>query len=78
MPKEHDVRVSPDRRLGGWKTTQGGETIAHLPTQAAAFAIGEREARHDGVDLVIYGRDKRIQSKTRYGNGPHPPRDRER
>ena len=77
MPKKHDVHVSPDRERGGWKTTQGGETIANLPTQAEAFRIGEREARHDRVDLVIYGRDGRIQSKDSYGNDLNPPRDRE-
>ena len=72
MPKVDDVYVSPDRRLGGWRTTRGSETIARLATQAAAYAIGEREARHWGVGLVIYGRDGRIQSKECYSDDPHP------
>ncbi len=77
MPQKHDVHVSPDRDHGYWKTTQGGATIASHLTHAEAFKIGERESRHDGVDLIIHERDGRIRSKDSYGNDPKPPRDRE-
>jgi hypothetical protein len=70
MPQHHDVHVSQDRVRGDWQTTHGSRTIARLPTQAAAFAIAEREARYHGVALVVHGRDGRIESTDHYGNSP--------
>ena len=57
--------------------TQGGETIASRLMQAEAFRIGEREARHDRVYLVVQERDGRIRSKNSYGTESRPPQDRE-
>lgn len=71
-----DVHVSKNGD-SGWKVTQNGETLSTHRTQANAGDRGEREARRDGVDLVIHGRDGRIRSKDSYGNDPNPPRDRE-
>ena len=77
MPQKHDVHVSPDLDHNYWKTTRGGETIASRLTHAEAFKLGEREARHDRVDLVIHERDGRIRSRDRYGNDPKSLQDRE-
>jgi hypothetical protein len=76
MAGRKDVHVS---RHGdsSWKVTQAGERISTHRTQANASERGRAEARRDGVDLVVHGRDGRIRSKDSYGNDPNPPRDRE-
>ena len=77
MPRRQDVHVSRNPGRSTWKTSRGGETISNHRTQANAAAAGRREAKREGVDLVIHGRDGRIRSKDSYGNDPLPPRDRE-
>jgi hypothetical protein len=71
-----DVHVS---KLGNssWKVTQNGERISTHQTQSNAIDRGKSEARRDGVDLVVHGRDGKIRSKDSFGNDPNPPRDTE-
>ena len=75
--RKSDVHVSRDRDKGGWKVTQGGDKLGNSRTQEGAAQRGEREARQDGVDLVVHGRDGKIRSKDSYGNDPNPPKDTE-
>jgi Uncharacterized protein conserved in bacteria (DUF2188) len=75
MAKKHDVHVSRDG--DGWKVTQAGERLSGHRTQATANDKGRAEAKRDGVDLVIHGRDGKIRSKDSYGNDPNPPKDTE-
>lgn len=48
---------------GGWKVTRAGRAMSEHKTQKAAIDAGRREARRDGADLVMHGRDGRIRSK---------------
>ena len=77
MGRRHDVHVSRNPGRSTWKVTQNRETISNHRTQENAAGAGRREARRDGVDLVVHGRDGRIRSKDSYGNDPNPAKDRE-
>jgi len=47
----------------GWKVTRGGRAVSEHRTQKAAIEAARREAKRDGVTLVIHGRDGRVRSK---------------
>ena len=72
MARSKPVFVSPDR--GRWKATQGGETLSRHRTQQAAIDAGRREARRDGAELNVQGRDGQIRIKNTYGTDPFPPK----
>jgi Uncharacterized protein conserved in bacteria (DUF2188) len=76
--RNHDVQVSPK---GGGRTgytvKQDGHVLSQHNKQGTAIDAGKQEAKRDGVDLTIRGRDGRIRSKDSYGNDPLPPRDTE-
>jgi hypothetical protein len=76
MSKKHDVHVVRDQN-NNWRVKQDGDRLSTHQTQSNAIARGKAEARRDGVDLVVHGRDGKIRSKDSYGNDPLPPRDTE-
>lgn len=43
-------------------------------TKAEATAAARGIARNQGTELVIHGRDGRIQSKDSHGHDPYPPK----
>jgi uncharacterized protein YdaT len=43
-------------------------------TKAEATAAARSIARNQGTELVIHGRDGRIQSKDSHGHDPYPPK----
>lgn len=45
-------------------------------TKTEALEKGKNMAINKGVELVIHGRNGKIQDKDSYGNDPIPPRDR--
>ena len=45
-------------------------------TKEEALARGKEIAMNKGVELIIHGKDGRIQDADSYGNDPIPPRDR--
>ncbi len=74
----HDVQVSPKGGgHKGYKVTQDHRVISEHNKQSTAIQSGKREAKKDGVDLTIRGRDGQIRSKDSYGRDPLPPRDTE-
>jgi hypothetical protein len=72
MARSKPVFVSPDG--GRWKATQGGETLSRHRTQQAAIDAGRREAKRDGAELNVQGRDGQIRIKNTYGSDPFPPK----
>lgn len=44
-------------------------------TKGLADDAGRPIARKEKVEIVIHGRDGRIQDKDSFGNDSHPPRD---
>lgn len=72
MSKAKPVFVSP--KGGGWKVTQGGQTISEHRKQVTAIDSGRREARRDSAELNVQGRNGQIRIKNTYGEDPHPPK----
>ncbi len=62
---------------GGWIRGEGNSRLTTVtPTKAEAVDIARGIARNQQSELVIHGRDGKIQDKDSYGNDPCPPRDR--
>jgi hypothetical protein len=69
---KRDVHVVP--HYNGWATKrEGGVRVGRLAeTQAEAIEIGKRMAKRDKVQLVVHGRDSKIQDRYSYGKDPLP------
>lgn len=63
---------------GGWNVKAGGSSKAtkHHDTKAAAEAHATQIAKNQGAELVIHGKDGKIQNKNSFGNDPCPPKDK--
>jgi hypothetical protein len=61
----------------GWAVKGEGNTRFTIITEIKKDAVeAAREiARNNHSELVIHGRDGRIQDKDSYGNDPLPPKD---
>ncbi len=64
--------VAVEPRPSGWAVqTDGTKRAASLhSTKADAVAAGRAQAQRQGAELVIKGKDGRIQSKDSHGNDP--------
>lgn len=76
MPRK-TTHVVPNSR-GGWDVKQGGAERAsrHCETKADAVDVGRTISRNQDSELVIHGRDGRIQRSDSHGHDPCPPRDK--
>lgn len=53
----------------------GAERASRLfPTQQEAIEQARAQARRDGTELYIHGRDGRIRERNSYGRDPLPPK----
>jgi hypothetical protein len=73
-----NIWVSP-RSDGNWKVQREG---SQRPTRVEerkvdAERIARDLGRKDGVEVIVQGRDGKIQGRDSYGNDPFPPRDTE-
>lgn len=77
MPK-NEHHVVPNTSRGGWDVKRNGAQKAsiHTETKVEAVKIGRVMSQRAGSELVIYGKDGRIQQKDSHGNDPCPPRDK--
>ena len=66
--------VVPHR--GGWAVKGAGNQKASSVqgTKTHATDTGRKVAQHQKSELVIHGKDGKIQSKDSHGNDPFPPR----
>ncbi len=75
MPKKN-IHIVPagDR----WAVKKEGldNPLSTHRTKALADQQARPQARKDKVELVIHGRNGRIQDKDSFGNDPCPPRDK--
>jgi hypothetical protein len=74
MTKKSNQHVVPNS-TGGWavRRENSDRATAILPTKQAAVDRAREIASNQGVELVIHGRDGKIQSKDSHGNDPFPP-----
>lgn len=61
---------------GGWDVKKGGAERAskHTETKAEAVDIARDISRNQKTEMLIHGKDGRIQSKDSHGNDPYPPK----
>lgn len=63
---------------GGWGIRGEGNSrlTSEHRTKSAAENVARQIAKHQHAELVVHGRDGRIQDKDSFGNDTCPPRDR--
>ena len=71
-----DIHVVPHDE--GWATMKEGAERAGsiFDNKADALEQAREQARRERVDVIIHGRNGRIQDSDSYGNDPFPPRDK--
>lgn len=69
MRNEHHVLVSPN---GGWDIKKAGSSqiIDHLDTKKEAILKARALSLKEHSELVIHGKDGRIESKDSHGHDP--------
>lgn len=73
-----DQHVTPHTG-GGWQVKGEGNKKATVvtDTKAEATKIGRGIAQNQGSELVIHGKDGRIQDSDSHGHDPCPPKDKD-
>ena len=73
---KRDIHVVPHEE--GWATRKEGTERAGgiFDNKADALEQAREQARRERVDVIIHGRNGRIQDSDSYGNDPFPPRDK--
>lgn len=73
MSKTRHVIPNPN---GGWDSKKGGgeRSSGHFDTKKEAEDYSRRVSRKEGSELLIHGKDGRIQRKDYHGNDNYPPR----
>jgi hypothetical protein len=71
--REHHVVPNAD---GGWDIKKGGgsKSIKHYDRKDDAEARARKISQNQGSELVIHGRDGKIQRSDSHGNDPYPPK----
>lgn len=75
MTKKRDVHVVPHDDK--WATKKEGADRAGgvYDTKAEALEHGREQAKREKTELVIHGKDGKIQDSDSFGNDPNPPKD---
>lgn len=62
---------------GGWDSKKGGaeRSSKHFDTKKQAEDYSRDLSRREGSELIIHGKDGRIQRADSHGNDPNPPKD---
>lgn len=73
MGKDQHVVPNPD---GGWQVKGSGKKEAtHLTDhKKEAVDLARELAKEEHSELVIHGKDGRIQEKDSHGHDPYPPK----
>jgi len=72
------VHVTPNSNQGGWNVKKGGAQRAsvHTDTKVDAVRMGRVISQRSGSELVIHGKNGKIQRSDSHGNDPRPPNDK--
>lgn len=76
MPKK-SVHIVPSSG-GGWNVKKSGAQRAsvHTDKKIDAVKMGRVISQRSGSELVIHGKDGKIQRSDSHGNDPCPPKDK--
>jgi hypothetical protein len=74
--KTHHVVPNPQ---GGWDSIKGGgsKAIKHFDIKVDAVDFTRQISQNQGSELVIHGKDGKIQQSDSHGHDPCPPKDKE-
>ncbi len=77
MTKRNTHHIVPNPQ-GGWDVKKGGgeKAIKHFDRKSDAEEVGRQISQHQRSELVIHGKDGKIQSSDSHGHDPNPPRDK--
>lgn len=75
MPKKN-IHIVPDGAHWAVKKEGAKQPISTHRTKDQADRQARKQAKKDKVELVIHGKDGKIQDKDSFGNDPHPPKDK--
>lgn len=78
--KQHKPAIRVNQHSeGGWQTKKEGSDRAGgiYDTKQEAVNAAVQQAKREGTEVVVQGRDGKIQSKDSYGKDPNPPKDKE-
>ena len=70
--KEYHVIPGND----GWRVVKDNASKASSCTSLKTDAIAKQLSQKTGSELVIHGKDGKIQSANSYGKDPCPPKDK--
>ena len=72
---EHHVVPSPN---GGWNVKRNNAQRASIHTEMKAEAVraGRQISQNQRTELVIHGKNGRIQNPDSHGHDPCPPKDK--
>jgi len=75
MTGEHHVVPDPK---GGWKVKRSNSdrSSGNFDKKQDAVNFGRELSKNQKTELVIHGKDGKIQRKDSHGNDPNPPKDR--
>jgi hypothetical protein len=68
--------VVPTKDGWGVKGEGNSKNTANTQTKKEAIDIAKEIAKNNKSEVVIHGKDGRIQDKDSYGNDPNPPKDK--
>ncbi|MBM4353879.1 MAG: DUF2188 domain-containing protein [Deltaproteobacteria bacterium] len=76
MSKRKTTHIVPNPE-GGWDVKQGGglRSSGHFETKREAETRGREISQNQGSELVIHGKDGKIQRTDSHGHDPCPPKD---
>jgi hypothetical protein len=76
MTTKKDIHIIP--HADKWATKKEGNkrVTETFDTKEGAQRAGRDQAKKDKVDLVIHGKNGKIQDSDSYGNDPCPPKDK--
>lgn len=75
MPrKEHHVT---SKQSGGWQVKRSGASRASalFDTKREAVSYARKVSKNQGTELIVHGKDGRIQRSDSHGSDPCPPKD---
>ncbi len=74
MRKSH--HVVPNDNGWGIKKSGGKKSIQNFETKREAEVVARTISKNQNSELVIHGKNGRIQRSDSHGNDPCPPRDK--
>ena len=76
MGKRKEYHVVPGN--DGWNVVRNNanRVSCHTEMKANAVAKARQLSQNSKSELIVHGRDGRIQYANSYGNDPYPPKDK--